>query len=55
MSHLRQKIGHFKDILPSQSLGLVLKKLNLLVRQQKQTQKQNGKNTGKASTNMKET
>jgi len=29
------KIGHFIDVLPSQSLDLVLKKLNL--RQQKQT------------------
>ena len=39
MSNLTQT-GHFGDILPSQSLGLVLKKLNLT--QQKQT-KQNGK------------
>jgi len=30
----RHKIGHFRDVLPSQSLGLVLKKLNLT--QQKQ-------------------
>jgi len=38
------KIGHVGDVLPSQSLGLVLKKLNLT--QQKQTiSKQNGKNT----------
>jgi len=28
-------IGHFRDVLPSQSLGVVLKKLNLT--QQKQT------------------
>jgi len=41
MSNLTQT-GHFGHILPSQSLGLVLKKLNLT--QQKQTiQKQNGK------------
>jgi len=26
---LQRKIGHFRDVLPSQSLGLVLKKLNL--------------------------
>jgi len=32
-------MGYFRDILPSQSLGLVLKKLNIT--QQKQTQKQN--------------
>jgi len=36
----RHKIGHFGDVLPSQSLGVVLKKLNLT--QQKQTTKQNG-------------
>ena len=36
------KIGHFGDVLPSQSLGLVLKKLNPT--QQKQTtREQNGK------------
>ena len=36
----RHKIGHFGDVLPSQSLGVVLKKLNLT--QQKQiTQEQN--------------
>jgi len=35
MSHLTHKKGNFTDILPSQSLGLVLKKLNLT--QQKQT------------------
>ena len=36
----QQKIGHFGDVLPSQSLGIVLKKLNLT--QQKQTtQEQN--------------
>jgi len=40
------KIGHFGDVLPSQSLGLVLKKLNLT--QQKQTtREQNGKKTQK--------
>jgi len=39
--HVTQhKIGHFEDVLPSQSLGLLLKKIN--VRQQKQTtQEQN--------------
>jgi len=31
----RHKIGHFGDVLPSQSLGIVLKKLNLT--QQKHT------------------
>jgi len=31
----QHKIGHFRDVLPSQSLGIVLKKLNL--KQQKQT------------------
>jgi len=36
----RHKIGHFGDVLPSQSLGVILKKLNLT--QQKQiTQEQN--------------
>jgi len=36
----QHKIGHFGDVLPSQSLGVVLKKLNLT--QQKQiTQEQN--------------
>ena len=34
----RHKIGHFGDVLPSQSLGIVLKKLNLT--QQKQTTQQ---------------
>jgi len=39
-------MGHFTDVLHSQSLGLVLQKLNLT--QQKQTtQEQNGKNTQK--------
>jgi len=33
----RQKIGHFRDVLPGQTLGIVLKKLN--VTQQKQTNK----------------
>jgi len=39
--HVTQhKIGYFEDVLPSQSLGLLLKKIN--VRQQKQTtQEQN--------------
>jgi len=38
MSHSTQR-GHFGDVLPSQSLGVVLKKLNLT--QQKQiTQEQ---------------
>jgi len=32
---LNTKIGHFGDVLPSQSLGVVLKKLNLT--KQKQT------------------
>jgi len=37
----QHKIGHSGNILPSQSLGVVLKKLNLA--QQKQTtQEQNG-------------
>jgi len=31
----RRKVGHFRDVLGSQSLGIVLKKLNL--RQEKQT------------------
>jgi len=36
----RHKIGHFGDVFPSQSLGVVLKKLDLI--QQKQTtQEQN--------------
>jgi len=40
------KIGHFGDVLPSLSLGVVLKKLNLT--QLKQTaQEQNNKNTHK--------
>jgi len=35
-------MGHFRDVLPIQSLGLILKKLNLT--QQKQTtQEHNGK------------
>jgi len=39
----RHKIGQFGDVLPSQSLGLVLKKLNLTL--EKQTiQEQNGIN-----------
>jgi len=33
----QHKIGHYGDVLPIQSLGLVLKKLNLT--QQKQTDK----------------
>jgi len=38
------KIAHFRDVLPGQSLGVVLKKLNLT--QQKQTkQEHNDKNT----------
>jgi len=36
-------IGHFGDILPSQSLGIVLKKLNLTWEKQT-TQEQNGIN-----------
>jgi len=43
---VRREISHFRDVLPSQSLGLILKKLNLT--QQKQTaQEQDGKNTQK--------
>jgi len=42
------KTGHFRDLLHSQSLGLVLKKLNLT--QQKQTtQEQNGEKTHRAN------
>jgi len=43
----RHKIGHFKDVSPSQSLGLVWKKLNLtqekhaFTRQKKRTTTQN--------------
>jgi len=49
---MQHKTGHVGDILPSQSLGLVLKKLNLT--QQKQTtQEHNGKkNTQKANLNL---
>jgi len=44
------KTGHLRHVLPSQSLGLVLKKLNLT--QQKQTtQEQNGKNYTKGNPN----
>jgi len=44
----QHKIGHFGDVLPCTSLGLVLKKLTLT--QQKQTtQEHNGKNTQKAN------
>jgi len=46
----RHNIGHFGDVLQSQSLGLVLKKLNLT--QHKQTTQQNGKNTQKANLNL---
>jgi len=34
------KIGHFGDVLPSQSLGVVLKKLNI-TQQKQMTQEQN--------------
>jgi len=37
---IRHKIGHIRDILPSQSLGVVLKKLNL-TEQKQTTQEQN--------------
>jgi len=48
---IRLKIGHFRDILPSQSLGFVQKKLNQT--QQKQTtQEQNGKNIQKTNLNL---
>jgi len=36
----QREIGHFGDILPSQSLGIVLKKLNLTQKKQT-TQEQN--------------
>jgi len=45
-------MGHFGD-LPSQSLGLLWKKLNL--KQQKQTEQEHGKNTQKADQNLKKT
>jgi len=35
LRHTRHKTGHFRDVLPSQSLGIVLKKLN--PKQQKHT------------------
>ena len=45
----QHKTGHFGDVLPSQSLGLVLEKLNLT--QQKQTtQEQNGTNLNRQKT-----
>jgi len=49
MSH-STKTGHFGDVLPSQSLGLLLKK------QQKQpTHEQNGRITQKSNLNLKKT
>jgi len=43
---LRYSVGHFEDVLPSQFLGLLLKKLDLT--QEKQTtQESNGKNLQK--------
>jgi len=39
---------HFWDVVPSQSLGLLLKKLNL-IHQKQTTQEQNGKNHTKAN------
>jgi len=48
----RRKIGHFWDVLPSQSLGLVLKKLNLLHNKSKQHKMAK---TQKAHLSLKET
>jgi len=49
----QHKIGH-SEVIPSQSSGLVLKKLNLT--QQKQTtQEQDSKNTQKADLNLQKT
>jgi len=45
---IQHKIGHFGDILPSQSLGIVLNKLNL-------TQKSNNTRTKQSKLNQKNT
>jgi len=53
-SHTGHKICHFGDVLPGQSLSLVVQKLNLI--QHKQIiQEQNDKNTQKANRNLKKT
>ena len=53
MSHSKQNRS-FRDVLSSQALGLVLKKLNLT--QEKQTtREQNGKNTQRVNLDLKKT